>query len=152
MEDKSHDKLGDLKLGSIESEIVDALQKRFGESLLSVVLFGSRPQGRALSHSDFDILVVVSDGMIEKGRSVRRYLEEVMVRHQTPIEAVAVSRDELLFMTQTRFPLVLGVLLGYRVLYDSMGVERILGRLEREVICGGGRKYVRSGLWVVNQP
>ena len=138
-------------MGSIESEIVNALQDRFGEALISVVLFGSRPQGRALPHSDYDILVVVSDEMIEKGRSVRRHLEEVMVKHQVPIEAVTISKDELLFMTETRFPLVLGVLLGYKILYDKMGVKQILEELEKRIMCEGGKKYVRSGLWFINR-
>lgn len=45
MEKRTLPGLEDLKLGSIESEIVNALQDRFGEALISVVLFGSRPQG-----------------------------------------------------------------------------------------------------------
>jgi len=144
-------RLEDLKLGSIESEIVNALQERFGEALISVVLFGSRSQGRALPHSDYDLLVVVSDEMIEKGRSVRRHLEEIMVKHQIPLEAITVSKDELSFMAETRFPLVLGVLLGYEILYDKMGIGRVLEGLEKEIIGEGGKKYVRSGLWVVNR-
>jgi len=144
-------RLEDIKLGSIESGIVNALQERFGESLISVVLFGSRPQGRALPHSDYDILVVVSDEMTEKGRSVRRHLEEIMVKHQVPLEAITISRDELLFMAETRFPLVLGVLLGYEILYDKMGIKQILEELEKKIVHEGGKKYVRSGLWVVNR-
>lgn len=139
-------------MGSIESEIVNALQDRFGEALISVVLFGSRPQGRALPHSDYDILIVVSDEMIEKGRSVRRYLEEIMVKHQIPLEAITISKDELLFMTETRFPLVLGVLLGYKILYDKMGIKQILEGLEKEIMHEGGKKYARSGLWFIHKP
>jgi len=139
-------------LGSTENEIVKALRERFGEALLSVVLFGSRPQGRALPHSDYDILVVVSDEMIEKGRSVRQQLEEIMVKHQVPLEAVTISKDELLFMAETRFPLVLGVLLGYKILYDKVGIQQILEDLENKIVDEGGKKYVRSGLWVVNRP
>ena len=138
-------------MGSTENEIVKALRERFGEALLSVVLFGSRPQGRALPHSDYDILVVVSDEVIEKGRSVRQHLEEIMVKHQIPIEAITVSEDELLFMVETRFPLVLGVLLGYKILYDKVGIQQILEDLENKIVDEGGKKYVRSGLWVVNR-
>jgi len=139
-------------LESIESEIVDALQEWFGEALLSVLLFGSRPQGRALPHSDYDILVVVSDEVTEKRRSVRQQLEEIMVKHQIPIEAITISKGELLFMTEMRFPLILGVLLGYKVLFDKMRIEQILEEMEKEIVYEGGRKYVRSGLWVVNRP
>jgi len=141
----------DLKLGSIESEIVNALRERFGEALTSVVLFGSRPQGRAQPHSDYDILVVVSNETIEKGRSVRRHLEEIMVRHQVPLEAITISKDELSFMVETRFPLILGLLLGYKILYDRMGIKQILEELDKEIGHKGGKKYVRSGLWLVNR-
>jgi len=140
-----------LKLGSVESEVVDVLRDRFGEALISVVLFGSRPQGRASPHSDYDILVVVSDEMVEGGRSVRGHLEEIMVKHQIPIEVITISRDELLFIIETRFPLVLGVLLGYKVLYDKMGVGQILRDLEKKIMDEGGKKYVRSGLWLINK-
>lgn len=144
-------KTGGLGLGSIESETVNALRDRFGEGLVSVVLFGSRPQGRALPHSDYDLLIIVSDNITEKERSVRRHLEEIMVKHQVPLETVTLSKDELSFMIKTRFPLLLGVLLGYKVLYDKMGVKQILKRLEKEIISEGGKKYTRSGLWVINK-
>ncbi len=142
----------DLKLGSIESEIVNALRERFGGALISVVLFGSRSQGRALPNSDYDILVVASNEMVERGRSVRRHLEEIMVKHQIPLEAITISKDELLFMIETRFPLILGVLLGYKILYDKMDIKQILEELEKEIEHEGGKKYVRSGLWLVNRP
>jgi len=144
-------KAGGLGLGSIESETVNVLRDRFGEDLVSVVLFGSRPQGRALPHSDYDLLIIVSDNITEKERSVRRHLEEIMVKHQVPLEIVTLSKDELLFMIKTRFPLLLGVLLGYKVLYDKMGIKQILKRLEKEIISEGGKKYTRSGLWVINK-
>lgn len=47
-------------------------------------------------------------------------------------------------MTETRFPLVLGVLLGYKILYDKMGIKQILEGLEKEIMYEGGKKYVRS--------
>jgi len=145
-------RIGDLRLASIEKEIVDTILERFGPDLLSVVLFGSRPQGRAQPHSDYDILIVISDEIIEEGRSIRRYLEEIMVRHQVPVEAVTVSKDELSFMAETRFPLLLGVLLGYKILYDKMGIKEVLEDLEKKIIEEGGKKYVRSGIWLLNKP
>ena len=43
------------------SEMLRVLQREFGESLLSVLIFGSVARGRAAASSDIDVLVVSSD-------------------------------------------------------------------------------------------
>lgn len=133
----------------MEGEVVEALQKRFQGRLAAVILFGSQAQGRKMPDSDIDLLVVVSNLTDEAERSLRPCLEGIMVRHQTPIETVVVTEDELGFMLKNRLPLALGVLLGHEVLYDRIRVQEVLRKAEEEITAGGGRKYARSGLWVI---
>jgi len=48
---------------TMEREVVETLRGKFGEELLPVIFFGSRTQGRAMPDSDYDFLIVVSDGI-----------------------------------------------------------------------------------------
>lgn len=53
------------------------LQHRFGASLLGVVLFGSRVQGGASAHSDWDLLIVLREDVPIK-RSLYSWWDETM--------------------------------------------------------------------------
>lgn len=137
---------------TIEKEVVETLQGKFCEKLLSVIIFGSRAQGRAMPDSDYDFLTVVSNGISEEDRRVRRDLMGIMVSHQISIESVVVTLEELRFMAENRFPLILGVLLGYRVLYGKTVVEELLKKIEEKIVSEGGKKYIGSGLWLLHNP
>jgi len=50
-----------LSFNCLYRDVLDGLKARYGDKLLSVVLFGSRFQGRAKAHSDLDILVLLSE-------------------------------------------------------------------------------------------
>ena len=128
-------------------DVLDGLKARYGDRLLSVVLFGSRFQGRAKAHSDLDVLVLLSE-VEDEDRYARAALEEVMVRYVMPMDVLVFTWDEFCFMVEQRFPLVLGVLLGYEVIYDKVGVSKLLSDADESLRREGWRRYRWSGIWV----
>jgi len=63
-----------------DREIAEELKKRFlasdGERSRRVILYGSRAQGSATEHSDFDVLVVETDP-VSKREEMRRLRQTV---------------------------------------------------------------------------
>jgi len=56
---------------SIASKLVELLKKRFGEDLVSVVVFGSVARGNSRKDSDLDVLIVVRglpEGKLERSK------------------------------------------------------------------------------------
>jgi predicted nucleotidyltransferase len=62
-------------------EFVDKMRERFGDQVLSIVLFGSRARGEAGTDSDMDILVVMSDTDLEMSREIRYLAVDVWLEH-----------------------------------------------------------------------
>lgn len=96
--------------------------------VLAVVLFGSVAKGRMSEESDLDFLII-TNGESELNEEVY----ELMFKYDVPIEAFFMSYEELLSHVQMKSTFLLGVLEGYRVLFDRAGVEHILSFLDGEV-------------------
>lgn len=121
---------------------VDVLQRRYGDDLVSVVLFGSRARGDAKPESDIDVLVVVRDlprrrwdryeGIPALGREVsEEFGDAVTPILLTPEEAQHVK------------PYYLGMLSGHVILRDQGGLfAGVLERLRRRLDELGSRRYV----------
>ena len=65
-----------------------------------------------------------------------------------PMDVLVFTWDEFCFMVEQRFPLVLGVLLGYEVIYDKVGVSKLLSDVDESLRREGWRRYRWSGIWV----
>jgi predicted nucleotidyltransferase len=121
---------------------VELLKARFGEDLVSVVVFGSQVRGTAKPGSDGDVLVVA------RGLPARRWDRYGMLR---PV-ARAVSDEfaaalSLIALTPeeagTVRPYYLGMLSGQVLLWDREGFfEGVLGRLRARLAELGARRYV----------
>jgi predicted nucleotidyltransferase len=121
---------------------VSLLGERFGDDLLSVVLFGSRARGETRPESDVDLLVVVRglprrrferyDGLPDVARAVSdAFAQAAAPILLTPEEAERVK------------PYYLGMLLGHEILYDRDGFfAAILARLRERLTELGSRRYV----------
>lgn len=96
--------------------------------VLAAVLFGSIAKNRATEESDLD-LVVITQGGVELNEEIY----ELAFKYDLPIEAIFMSFEELLSHVQARTTFLLGVLEGYEVLYDRVGIEKILSFLKVEV-------------------
>jgi predicted nucleotidyltransferase len=120
----------------------EALEKRFGQDLVTLALFGSQAQGRETATSDLDVLLVIRG--LPKRRTERRALLRPIVRAigdrfadslstipLTPQEAVSVK------------PFYLGFLDGHRLLVDRDDFFRgVLDRLRQRLQELGARRLV----------
>ncbi len=78
--------------------VVQALEHRFGECLVTVVLFGSQARGAARPDSDHDLFVVTEDLLqdpLARSRTVRTALMPVLDRLPGPIGFVAKTPVEV---------------------------------------------------------
>ncbi len=96
--------------------------------VLAILLFGSTAKGSWGEESDLDLLVI-TDGDVE-------LYDETLglsLRYSVPIEAVFLSLNDLLMHISLRSTLMLGVLEGYSVLLDRVGIGRLLGYIDERV-------------------
>jgi len=128
-------------------EIVERLKVKYEDRLLSIVLFGSTAQGRRKLESDLDVIVILTDAT-ESDRNVRSGLENIMIEYEIPIDSLVFTVDEFKYMLDQKHPLILGVLLGYKVIYDRLGVSELLNEVEASLREEGWRRYKWSGLWI----
>ncbi len=117
--------------------VLDRVKGRLGQSLTSVVLFGSRVKGGYKSSSDLDFLVVyrkspedqngVNDAMVD-------VIAEILfdTRHRASI--IALSERQIREEVKAGSPFLGSVMTGYRILYDKEGfmaraLENLKGKL-----------------------
>ena len=121
---------------------VVALRRRYGDGLVSVVLFGSRARGEAKPESDVDVLIVVRglprkrwdryDGL----RALAREVGEEFSDAVTPILLTPEEAEEVK-------PYYLGMLSGHVILLDERGFfAAVLERLRQRLAELGSRRYV----------
>ena len=122
------------------------VQSRWGEQLVSVVLFGSWARGSARAESDIDVLVISEHfprsrldrhpEIFEATKAVSRdFATRVSVMPLTPVEA------------QVTKPFYLGMLSAHAILYDRDAFfANILQRLERRLAeLGSERRVDKDG-------
>ncbi|MEK7701689.1 MAG: nucleotidyltransferase domain-containing protein [candidate division NC10 bacterium] len=121
---------------------VEALDRRFGERLVSVVLFGSWARERARPDSDLDLLVVIRD--LPSDRSERHHALYQLPREVSEAFAEVASPIALTPEEAERVkPYYLGMLSGHVLLHDAGGFfAGILQRLQQRLGELGARRYV----------
>ena len=98
------------------------------ERVLAVILFGSAARGSWGEGSDLDLLVVTSEGELYDE------VYELSFRYLVPVEAVFLTLDEFLLHAGLMSSLVMGVLEGYEVLFDRVGLSGVLEALRRRAL------------------
>ncbi|WXG42172.1 MAG: nucleotidyltransferase domain-containing protein [Candidatus Freyarchaeum deiterrae] len=130
--------------------IVKAFREEFKDSLISLVLFGSFAQGRARPTSDVDVLAVIQEDYSYMEKRVIEVDTDLTWLLKRSVRCLPFTPDDFTFMIEERFPLILGVASGYKVLFDtSEFFEKQIQEIFKDVETGKIKYYQRSGIWVV---
>jgi hypothetical protein len=121
---------------------IEVLEARFGEDLISVVLFGSRARGDAKPESDIDVLIVAR-GLPRKRwdryAGLRDLAREVSEQFSDAVTPILLTPEE----AQEVKPYYLGMLSGHVILRDEGGFfAAVLERLRQRLAELGSRRYV----------
>ena len=129
------------------SEVVEELKEKLTDSLVAVVLFGSRARGDADEESDWDVLVIAHD---LPDRPFRRHTflkAQLPLRWRTAISLIAKTPEEF----EASLPaFYLDIALDGIVLYDPHNyMQEKLTRLQKLIRKKGLRrkKIERSFAW-----
>ena len=131
------------ELFSILERVLSVARGRFGEDLVSVVLFGSFVRGDAHEHSDIDLLLVVenlSDDWRRRG-TLELSIERLGLGLGRAIQVILVKPGELRLAVGDVAPLLLELHEAYRCLLDRGGFfHNEMKRFERILAARGVRK------------
>ena len=103
-----------------QTEILNRLHERFGESLQSVALFGSQARGTGHAFSDIDLLIVLKDAPRElRGR--RQLASSIRRQLGLPIDSTILRTDAFVYSVRYLAPLMIELARDYEVWYDRDG-------------------------------
>jgi predicted nucleotidyltransferase len=123
-------------------EVVERCKTILGETLVSIVLFGSAARGLQDSRSDIDLLVVVNKDV--NSDFLRDIRIEMLLKYSVKLDMILMSKQDVIDNFEHFSPLFLSFVLGISVIVDDGSFEReyfkFLNQLKEEKI-----KYVEGG-------
>jgi hypothetical protein len=101
-----------------QAQILAHLEKKFGDDLLAVVLFGSRARQTERAFSDFDVLLVINNA--PRGHRQRRQLA-VSIRQAIglPIDATVLSPEAFVSSVKYIAPLMIELACAYEIWFEK---------------------------------
>lgn len=135
---------------NILSKTIMRTQRFLGESLTSVVLFGSRARGTASPDSDFDLLIIaLSLPGGKRRRELALDIAEIGFDRGLPIQIILTTQEEAEQAVATGAPLMFEIYDVHRVLFDKGDFFRHLAdRFGRQLKTWQARK-VKDRVWEV---
>ena len=104
------------------NEFVELCKEKFGDDLISVVLFGSVARGTAKKGSDIDLLIIVRGipkRILDREDAVSEEIMKIIRKYHVRVMPVLLGLDDL--SDRVINPLIYGILTGYEVLHDPHG-------------------------------
>lgn len=135
-------------------EIVEKIKERFGDKLVSVLLFGSRARGNCDRRSDIDLLVVADGlpkGVQERWDLLKEERLEFLLKSGARIDTLLLSRKEVMDNINDISPLFSSFVIGNRVLYDRGFIARELKTLIKRLSASGIRYYEGGKEWNIRR-
>jgi len=130
------------KIESILNHILRESNRRWGQDLVSVIVFGSFARGDAYEHSDIDLLIIVKNlpkGWRERG-AYELSLERLGLTWNTPLQVILVEPEEIRLAIDNVMALLLEIRESYRYLFDrDMFFQKEMKRFEKMMIRRGVR-------------
>jgi len=131
------------KMESILNHILRESNRRWGQDLVSVIVFGSFARGDAYEHSDIDLLIIAKNlpkGWRERG-TYELSLERLGLTWNTPLQVILVEPEEIRLAIDNVMPLLLEIRESYRHLFDrDMFFQNEMKRFEKMIIRRGVRR------------
>ena len=131
-------------------EFVEACKKKFGDDLVSIVLFGSYARGNATRYSDIDLILVIKNlpsNTWERDKLIDEIVLRFLLEKHKRISPILVTPEELEKHAKWPNPLFYGILLGYKPLYGKKIFEDVMEIVKRRVAekkpvyIEGGKKW-----------
>lgn len=135
---------------SMLEEFVKGCKEQFGKNLACIVLFGSYARGNYRETSDIDLLVIargLPEGLERREKVLDGIENRFLEKHHVSVQAILTTPEELEWHAKWPNPLFYGILLGYKVLYNSGFFEGIIGivkkkvREKKPIYVEGGREW-----------
>ena len=107
-------------LNKILNEFLNKCKEKFGDDLISIILFGSYARGTATEYSDIDLLIIVKnlpERRIDRYKIIKDIDLEFLKKYCIALSPILVKPEELSIKSIN--PLIYGILTGYRVIYDK---------------------------------
>lgn len=137
------------------NEFIKKLEERFGERLISVVLFGSVARETAKKESDIDLLLVIRDlpaDTWERDMLVEDITMDILHKLHEDIYPILVDPKSLETGMKIQNPLFYGMMLGYKILYDTGNFFKHSLIILKEKIRKSDPTYVEGGkIWRLAQ-
>lgn len=115
----SERKSGQEQANRVLEDVLNRARQLLGDTLSSIVLFGSQARGSAHSDSDLDLLIVAQslpDGA--RRRELALDIAEVGFDYGLPVQVILASTEEAEGAVNTGAPLMFEIHDAHRVIYD----------------------------------
>jgi predicted nucleotidyltransferase len=107
-------------ISKILDEFLQKCKQKFGDNLISIILFGSYARGTATEYSDVDLLIIAKNlpkRRIERYKIIRDIILDFIYEYEINLSPILIKPEELSHKNIS--PLIYGILTGYKVIYDK---------------------------------
>ena len=128
---------GQEQANRVLEDVLNRVRQLLGDTLASVVLFGSRARGTAHPHSDIDLLIVARSLPDEEGRDeLALDIAEMGFDYGLPLQIILATLEETMLSAKTGAPLMFEIYDAHRIIYDKDGffsqvIEKFAEQLHR---------------------
>ena len=131
-------------------KFVENCREKFGDDIVSVVLFGSVAKGAAERYSDIDLLLVIKrlPPFNERIPLISEICYRILIEHKVSISPILLTPEEFDKGITAGFPLFLGVITGYKAVFDKGRFSTKLLTKFSETLDREGARF-KDGVWTV---
>jgi predicted nucleotidyltransferase len=107
-------------LNKVLDEFLQKCKQKFGDDLISIILFGSYARKTATEYSDVDLLVIAENlpkRRIDRHKVLRNIVLEFIYKYGINISPILIEPRDL--SPKDINPLICGILTGYKIIYDK---------------------------------